>query len=146
MKNEKAAGVIVVYQEAEENYFLLLQHKDAEGSWSFPKGHIEENETVKETALRELQEETGIAEIDLLDTEPIHEEYMINAGQDNARFKTNEYFIGCVKSKDVTIQESEINTYVWVAYDEALDIFRFEGRKEVLRKAKEYLEVHEIGK
>lgn len=37
---------------------VLLQHAD--GSWLFPKGHVEPGETLLETALREVAEETGL--------------------------------------------------------------------------------------
>lgn len=37
--------------------FLLMQHSDR---WDLPKGHVDRDETETETALRELNEETGI--------------------------------------------------------------------------------------
>ncbi|MFH1332713.1 MAG: NUDIX domain-containing protein, partial [archaeon] len=56
MIKEKSAGVIV-YNNGE---FLILQY--TAGHWDFPKGHIEKGETERETALRELKEETGITD------------------------------------------------------------------------------------
>jgi 8-oxo-dGTP pyrophosphatase MutT (NUDIX family) len=43
--------------------FLLMQHIDR---WDLPKGHVDAGESEMETALRELYEETGIAEADIL--------------------------------------------------------------------------------
>ena len=54
---------------------LLLQYAtgqkegewDLQGHWDFPKGHVDKGETEIETATRELEEETGIKKIILLD-------------------------------------------------------------------------------
>ena len=135
---EQCYGAIVVYREEKENLFLILQHEDSEGSWSFPKGHHEGQETPKETALRELFEETGISEIDFMNVPLIHEEYTL--GRENEEvIKKNDYFVGFVKNKEVKIQEGEIRTYLWATYEEALSTFQYESRKEVLKKALEYL-------
>lgn len=135
---EQCYGAIVVYREEKENLFLILQHEDSEGSWSFPKGHHEGQETPKETALRELFEETGISEIDFMNVPLIHEEYTL--GRENEEIiKKNDYFVGFVKNKEVKIQEGEISTYLWATYEEALSTFQYESRKEVLKKALEYL-------
>ena len=37
------------------------------GVWDLPKGKIEANETVEDAAIRELKEETGIGEVELVD-------------------------------------------------------------------------------
>ncbi len=145
MITEKAYGVIVVLRE-DEHKFLVLNQKDPQNdNWSFPKGHIEENEKPEVVALRELEEETGIKDIELLDLPLIHEEYSIVRNGEN-RWKVNEYFIGFAKKKKVEIQESEIVSYVWATYNEALQLFTQEGRKKVLKQAKEYLDKYGEGK
>jgi bis(5'-nucleosidyl)-tetraphosphatase len=142
MPVEKACGIIVVYKGS-ENLYLLLEQKNYARAWSFPKGHIEEGEDLKVTALRELKEEAGITDIELLDLEPIHEEYIANEGPSNTYLKTNEYFIGFVKDMKVTIQEEEILSYKWAPYEEAFETFPYPERKEVLNKARAYIENYE---
>lgn len=73
---EQCYGVIVVLK-GEQNKFLMLEREETKNDWTFAKGHAEEGETPKETAMRELEEETGIKEIEILDLPLIHEEYEI---------------------------------------------------------------------
>lgn len=54
----KSCGVLVVKGEP-WNSFLLMRHVDR---WDLPKGHVDPGETEIETALRELEEETGLSE------------------------------------------------------------------------------------
>jgi 8-oxo-dGTP pyrophosphatase MutT (NUDIX family) len=58
MKEYSAGGV--VYRGDRERIEILLIH-DRFGKTTLPKGHLEEGETEKEAAVREVQEETGIA-------------------------------------------------------------------------------------
>jgi 8-oxo-dGTP diphosphatase len=55
-KEFSAGGVIV-----KDGRVLLIQARNLKGEkvWTFPKGHVEEGETPRETALREVEEETG---------------------------------------------------------------------------------------
>lgn len=134
---EQCYGFIVVFKE-HENMFLILERKETKADWTFAKGHMENGESPKETALRELEEETGIKEIEVLDINPIHEEYEIVRNGEK-RLKINDYFIGFVGSKEVEIQEDEIRSYKWVTFEEAFNSFKYERRKQVLKTAQEYL-------
>jgi 8-oxo-dGTP pyrophosphatase MutT (NUDIX family) len=64
---EPTAGGIVFRRakESSEVEFLLIQ--DSKGRWTIPKGHIEEGEPARDTAKREIMEETGLAEMKVLD-------------------------------------------------------------------------------
>ena len=64
---EKSCGVVLF----NEQKVLLLQYAigqkegdgDLQGHWDFPKGHVDKGETEVETAIRELEEETGVKNI-----------------------------------------------------------------------------------
>ena len=49
----------IIYFDTTDKKYLLVYGKKS-GKWGFPKGHQENNETVEDTAIRELYEETGI--------------------------------------------------------------------------------------
>lgn len=55
MEDYTSAGIILLTGD----YTLVVQGVTT-GKWSFPKGHKEEGETAKITAMREMKEETGV--------------------------------------------------------------------------------------
>lgn len=62
---ERSYGVIV-YRESSRGIELCMVHQVSGDHWSFPKGHHEAGESIEETVLRELEEETGIQEIEII--------------------------------------------------------------------------------
>lgn len=54
MRKEKSCGAVVIKDGK------ILLEKQTNGFWSFPKGHVEGDETEFETSIRETFEETGI--------------------------------------------------------------------------------------
>lgn len=63
-----SAGGIVINNNGE---VALAQHDD--NAWSFPKGHVEENEELQTTAKREIYEETGISDLVFLKELPSYQ-------------------------------------------------------------------------
>ena len=53
--SDRRAGVVMI---SDDNRFLVVQSYN--NKWGFPKGRLEQGETRKECAIRELYEETGI--------------------------------------------------------------------------------------
>ena len=54
----EAAGGIVKHNQTEEYLFIYRNNK-----WDLPKGRIEKNEPVRDAAIREVEEETGVTGI-----------------------------------------------------------------------------------
>lgn len=133
MKSEKSCGVII-YLDKPDTRYLVVKSK-TNGHWGFPKGHIEENETEIDAAIREVKEETGLEVL-------IHEdfktsmEYMIS---ESAIRKEVILFLGTPMSTTVTIQESEIAMYKWVTFTDTLNLFEYENQKQSLKQAHEFL-------
>src|SRR4051812_42639394 len=60
-RRDVSAGIIVFHRSPEGcRFLLLLSRLTKRPLWEFPKGGVDEGETVLQAALRELQEETGL--------------------------------------------------------------------------------------
>jgi ADP-ribose pyrophosphatase YjhB (NUDIX family) len=57
---------MVFRRNKNNNEIEILLIQDAKDRWTIPKGHIEEGESAKETAEREIREETGLQEMKVL--------------------------------------------------------------------------------
>ena len=62
---EPTAGGIVFRRGVDKQLEILLI-QDAKDRWTIPKGHVEEGETTKQTAEREIKEETGLQEMEVM--------------------------------------------------------------------------------
>lgn len=63
VKEPTAGGI--VWRRNQKGGIEILLIQDAKDRWTIPKGHIEEGETAKETAEREIGEETGLHEMEM---------------------------------------------------------------------------------
>ncbi|HPR10293.1 MAG TPA: NUDIX domain-containing protein, partial [Candidatus Saccharibacteria bacterium] len=64
VKEATAGGI--VWRRNKKNKIEILLHKDPKERWTIPKGHIEPGETARETAEREIREETGLQEMKVM--------------------------------------------------------------------------------
>ncbi|WP_319204871.1 NUDIX domain-containing protein [uncultured Ilyobacter sp.] len=129
---EKSCGGIIVFSEEDKDKFLVI--KQLSGYYGFPKGHIEDNETEEETALREVYEEVGIkAEI----IEGFREtlDYRVNKNI----MKEAVFFLMKSDKKNVTLDKNEVLEYAWLDYKEAWKKITFEEEREAFLRAYEYL-------
>ncbi len=58
--HETTSGGVVFRRNAKTNQVEILLIQDAKNRWTIPKGHVEEGEEPKQTAEREIREETGL--------------------------------------------------------------------------------------
>jgi 8-oxo-dGTP pyrophosphatase MutT (NUDIX family) len=63
VEEKSAGGVVVRTTDGEPPRVLLI--RDPYGKWGLPKGHLEEGEGTEEAALREVNEETGLEDLEL---------------------------------------------------------------------------------
>lgn len=61
--HETTAGGIIFRRDSRTKKIEILLIQDAKDRWTIPKGHVEPNEEPKQTAEREIREETGLQEM-----------------------------------------------------------------------------------
>jgi bis(5'-nucleosidyl)-tetraphosphatase len=143
MKHEKSAGAIVFRDEGGKRYFLLLHYKrindlkNEHTYWDFPKGHVEGEETEVHTALREIEEETGIKDIKIIEGFREKIKYFFNL-KGVLINKEVVYFLCETQTKEVKISDEHIG-YCWSEFEEAKEMLDFKNSKEILIKANEFL-------
>ncbi|MBU1446223.1 NUDIX domain-containing protein [Patescibacteria group bacterium] len=137
MLNEKSCGVVVFSECKGKNMKFLLLHYP-QGHWEFPKGHVEDNENEKETALRELEEETGIKDVNFIDgfREVMNYKFIYD---DKMISKDVVFFLGVANCNNVDLSH-EHKGYDWLEYDDAMQKVTFKNARLILHKAKEFLE------
>lgn len=123
-KFEKSCGAIIV----SDNKILIVKQKS--GLFGFPKGHIENNETEVETAVREVREETGL-EIKIYD----EYRYSLSFLLKNGIKKEVVYFLATKTSKYVNIDNNEIIGYEWVNINDVYNKLEFDNIKELWQEA-----------
>jgi 8-oxo-dGTP pyrophosphatase MutT (NUDIX family) len=131
MKREHSIAA-VVYNDGK---FLLLKY--GLGHWGFVKGHQEEGETNKQTILRELKEETGIENAEILDDFKEKYDYFFRF-RGNLIHKTVDCYL--IEAKDQSVQLSfEHVDYAWLPIDRAIKKATYENAKRILKKKKKFL-------
>lgn len=133
---EKSCGAVIFSINGGKTEYLLIFNKkgDAIGHWGFAKGHTENGETEKETALREIKEETGL-DVTLTGTFKAHSRYSPKVGV----IKDVMYFLAEYSEGDITIQASEVADYAWLEFSEAYNRITKNADKSILYKANEYI-------
>jgi len=137
-KKEVSAGIITSRRASGSREYLLLKH--ANGShWSFPKGHLEGNEDKKDTALRELEEETGLARLEFVSDFNRKTSYHFTR-ESITVLKTVFYFFGLVpRDSQVTLSPEHID-YCWLPYEEARNRLTYQSDRKLLDWANEKLD------
>lgn len=129
MKFEKSCGALV-YRRTKGQIELLLIKNRYGGHWSFPKGHVEGSETERQTALREVKEETGL---DILLQSGFR--HMVEYFPEPNIKKRVVYFLGEAQSSAVKMQEEEISRIIWTEIHKAYHMVSFKNDKHLILMA-----------
>jgi len=122
--HETTSGGIVFRRNAKGGLELLLI-KDAKNRWTIPKGHVEPGEEPKETAEREIQEETGLQEMKVMNW----------LGKVNFRYRRGHtlvlmtmhiYLVQGLGDTDTLTAEDWMAGIEWLPANEAIDKIAYE--------------------
>lgn len=86
-----------------------------------------------------MLEETGL-HINLIDGFSCVSKYKIRDKID----KMVTIFVGTTRDTSTVIQKEEIEDYIWLTYDKAMNLLKFENDKNILSGAYNFLNEHNI--
>ena len=136
MTIELSVGAIIRYQTMEYNKdyseFLLLRNK--RGFWGFPQGHKERGENDIQTLQREVQEETGIVNLE------IHQyigkiQYKYFRADGLRSEKEVKFYFATTPTREVTIS-NEHEDFKWTNYLDALSLLDHRQLKSIILKGR----------
>jgi 8-oxo-dGTP pyrophosphatase MutT (NUDIX family) len=135
MPSEKSCGAVIFKANGNRKYLLL--HYEG-GHWDFVKGHVERNETEKQTVLRETQEEAGLTDLTFIEgyRQPISYYYRRDG---NTVYKEVVFYLLESKTDAVRLSREHVG-FDWMTYDRAYERLTYKNAKETLRRGHEHLE------
>lgn len=133
-KREFSAGGAVYKKDGDKILWLVCQHSGYH-KWVLPKGLIDPGEKSAETAIREVEEETGV-KIKIIAKIPNPEKYIYTMNGVRI-FKLVQYFLMEYISGDIANHDFEMEAVEWLPYKEAFQKLNFHGAKKVLEKARQ---------
>ena len=130
---EKSCGAVIFRRHSGNVEYLLIKNRKG-NNWGFPKGHMEIHEDERQTAVREVREETG------LNIQPLDGFRTISEYHPKGRItKQVIFFVAEMPGEDIVIQKSEIERFIWADYSLAVKTFRFNNDKKVLAQARSWI-------
>ena len=124
-----AAGGVVLDSKAR----VLLVHRPKYDDWSFPKGKAGPGETIAETAIREVREETGLECRIVSELGSIR--YIYESPKGKPRPKVVHYFLMKPESGSLSVNEHEIDRAEWYDAREAGRLLNYQHDRELLNLA-----------
>jgi 8-oxo-dGTP pyrophosphatase MutT (NUDIX family) len=125
-----AGGVVLRHGDHGPEVALLGRVND--GSWVFPKGTPAAGESLEQTALREVREETGL---DVRILCPLGAmEYSFQASGERVH-KVVHFYLMEPTGGDPSLHDAEYDEVRWVAVPDARRMLTFETYRDVLDRA-----------
>ena len=138
MVNEVSAGGIVFFK----NNILMLRKFN--GDWVLPKGRVEENESIRDAAVREVYEESK-AKVNVIKyIGKINYEFNRTCFKDKVQiYKEVYWYLMIARNMNCTAQKNEgFVEAKFIPFERTLSIARYDDERKIIKKAVEDIKFH----
>jgi 8-oxo-dGTP pyrophosphatase MutT (NUDIX family) len=127
----------VVYRIGGRGLEVVICGRDSDGVWGLPKGTPDPGETLEETAIREVTEETGL-EVRIIEKVGVVQYWF---AADGVRYnKRVHHFLMEPIGGDIASHDEEYDRVEWRPLDDAMKTLTFKNDKDMVAKAWEMVE------
>ena len=123
-----SAGAVLYTVIGGERRYVLVREKN--GSYGLPKGHVEPGETLAQTALREVREETGVTATLHAEEPAMVDEYPIAGGD----IKRVSWFIARYDDQTPIADRTQVLGVLVLPIAAALKTLTYGSTREILRQ------------
>ena len=133
-KHTHSAGGVVLNQDG---FVLVVSQRG--NSWSLPKGHIDPGENALQAAKREIAEESGVDQLDLIMELGNYSRYKIgkNFDEDKSEMKTIHMFLFRTEQKRLKPLDPNHPEARWVEIQAVADLLTHPRDKNFFLQVKE---------
>lgn len=138
MRRERSAGVITYRNDPDASggrVFLLL---DYGRYWDLPKGHLDKGEDDLTAALRELEEETGVNDAQVIEGFAREMTYFFRDRKKGLIRKEVIFFLAETERTRIKLSHEHVGS-AFLPLEEAIERLTYRNAKEVMRAAGEFL-------
>lgn len=129
----QAAGGVVVREGK-----MLLLDRPARGEVRLPKGHVEPGESPRKAALREVREETGYSDLEIVADLGVLTSHFVIPDQDREVTREEIYFLMRLRSEERAMRDDHDARQfqvTWVPLEQAPARLTFDTEQEFARRA-----------
>jgi 8-oxo-dGTP pyrophosphatase MutT (NUDIX family) len=128
-----SAGGVVLAELRPEAPVALVAHRSIRGNlqWTLPKGAQEPGETVADTALREVREETGL-EVELVGPLETIDYWFVWTPEQTRYHKFVHYFLMRAVGGDFSRHDGEMEDAAWFQPERARKLMAFANERKLL--------------
>lgn len=128
-----AGGIVVRYDAGRPHLVIGSRRRDRDSyTWTLPKGTPDRGETIEETALREVGEETGL---EVRITGPLDKIEYTFVQSGTRIHKTVHYFLMEPIGGDLSRHDREFDQVRWIPFEEAGSVLTFETERALVDRA-----------
>jgi 8-oxo-dGTP pyrophosphatase MutT (NUDIX family) len=132
-----AGGIVVRFESGTPWLVVGSRRRERDGrTWTLPKGTPNQGESREETAIREVEEETGLT---VRITGPLEsiEYWFVQSGK--RIHKTVHYYLMEATGGDLAGHDHEFDEVRWISFETAASMLTFETERALVARAAELL-------